>query len=147
MLQTWSRLKEFIWIAAPLVIVSGVIIKGVYEAGWLSAMANGLYPITVKWLGLPLMTGIVLIFGVLRKELILVMLVTLYGTSDFTQILDPVQMITLSLLSMFYIPCVATMAALWKEFGWKKALGVSVIEISFAILIAGFAARMLKAFL
>ena len=147
LLQTWSRLKEFIWIAAPLVIVSGVIIKGVYEAGWLSAMANGLYPITVKWLGLPLMTGIVLIFGVLRKELILVMLVTLYGTSDFTQILDPVQMITLSLLSMFYIPCVATMAALWKEFGWKKALGVSVIEISFAILIAGFAARMLKAFL
>ena len=146
LLQTWFRLKEFIWIAAPLVIISGIIIKGIYLAGWLSAIADGLSAITVKWLGLPLMTGIVLIFGILRKELILVMLVTLYGTNDFTQILSPVQMITLALVSMFYIPCMATIAALWKEFGWKKALGISVIEILFAILIAGLAARILRAF-
>ncbi|KPL13197.1 MAG: hypothetical protein AMS26_15420 [Bacteroides sp. SM23_62] len=146
-LQTWFRLKEFIWIAAPLVIISGIIIEGIYAAGWLSSIANGLYPLTVKWLGLPVMTGIVLIFGILRKELILVMLVTLYGTNDFSQILSPVQMITLALVCMFYIPCIATIAALWKEFGWKKALGISVIEISFAVLIAGLAARILKAFL
>jgi ferrous iron transport protein B len=146
LLQTWFRLKELIWIAAPLVIISGIIIKGIYLAGWLSAIADGFSAITVKWLGLPLMTGIVLIFGILRKELILVMLVTVYGTNDFSQILDPVQMITLALVSMFYIPCMATIAALWKEFGWKKALGISVIEILFAILIAGLAARILRAF-
>jgi len=146
LIQTWFRLKEFICIAGPLVIISGIIIEGIYLAGWLLTIANGLGPITVRWLGLPLMTGIVLIFGMLRKELILVMLVTLYGTNDFTQILSPVQMITLALVSMFYIPCIATIAALWKEFGWKKALGISVFEILFAILIAGLAARILRAF-
>jgi len=104
LIQTWFRVKEFICIAGLLVIISGVIIEGISLAGWLSSIANGLGTITVRWLGLPLMTGIVLIFGMLRKELILVMLVTLYGTTDFTQILSPVQMITLALVSMFYIP-------------------------------------------
>lgn len=146
LLQTWFRLKEFIIIAGLIVIISGVIIEGIYQAGWLSAMANALGAITVKWLGLPLMTGIVLVFGILRKELILVMLVSIYGTNDFSQILDPLQMITLSLVSIFYIPCMATIAALWKEFGWKKALGITVFEVSFAILLAGLAARLLSPF-
>ena len=144
--QTWFRLKDFLYIAGPLVIISGIFIEGIYLAGWLSKIANVLRPITVSWLGLPEMTGVLLIFGVLRKELILVMLVTLYGTNDFAQILSPVQMITLALVSMFYIPCIATIAALWKEFGWKRALGISVFEILFSILIAGLFARILTMF-
>jgi len=146
LLQTWFRLKDFVFIAGPLVIISGIIIEGIYSAGWLSAIANGLRPITVNWLGLPVMTGVLLIFGILRKELILIMLVTLYGTNNFAEILSPVQMITLVVVSMFYIPCIATIAALWKEFGWKKTLGISVTEIFFAILISGLAARILRLF-
>ncbi len=104
---------------------------------------QGASGITEKWLGLPAITGILLIFGILRKELILVMLATLYGTTNFAQVLSPVQMITLALVSMLYIPCIATIAALWKEFGWKKALGISVFEILLAIIIAGLASKIL----
>ena len=142
-IQTWFRLKDFIYIAGPLVIISGIIIKGIHLAGWLPAMADFFSPITEKWLGLPAITGILLIFGILRKELILVMLATLYGTTNFAQVLSPVQMITLALVSMLYIPCIATIAALWKEFGWKKALGISVFEILLAIIIAGLASKIL----
>lgn len=142
-IQTWFRLKDFIYIAGPLVIISGIIIKGIHLAGWLPAMAEFFSPITEKWLGLPAITGILLIFGILRKELILVMLATLYGTTNFAQVLSPVQMITLALVSMLYIPCIATIAALWKEFGWKKALGISVFEILLAIIIAGLASKIL----
>ena len=143
-LQTWFRSKEFLYIAGPLVIISGIIIEGIYLAGWLPSVANFLSPITVKWLGLPVITGILLIFGILRKELILVMLATLLGTANFSQILTPVQMITLALVSMLYIPCIATIAVLWREFGWKKALGITTFEIAFAIGISGIAFRLLS---
>jgi len=142
-LQTWFRLKEFLYIAGPLVIISGVIIEGIYLAGWLPAISNFLSPITVKWLGLPAITGILLTFGILRKELILVMLATLIGTANFAQVLNPIQMITLASVSMLYIPCVATIAALIREFGWKRAFGITGFEIGFAILIGGTVYRIL----
>jgi ferrous iron transport protein B len=143
-LQTWFRLREFIYIAGPLVIISGIVITGIHQAGWLPAIANFLSPITVKWLGLPIITGILLIFGILRKELILLMLAVLLGTTNFAQVLSQTQMIVLALVSMFYIPCVATIAALRKEFGWKKALGITAFKIIFAITIGGIASRLLN---
>ncbi|MBU1299454.1 MAG: ferrous iron transport protein B [Bacteroidetes bacterium] len=146
-LQTWFRLKEFIYIAGPLVIISGIIIEGIYWAGWFPFIDNLLSPISVKWLGLPAITGILLIFGILRKELILVMLSTTLGTANFAQVLSPIQMLTLAIVSMLYIPCIATIAALRKEFGWKKTLGVTVFKIFFAIAVAGSISKILSIFL
>ena len=143
-LQTWFRLKDFFYVAGPLIIISGIIIEGIYLVGWLPSIANFLSPITVKWLGLPVITGILLIFGILRKELILVMLAALLGTANFAQALSPVQMLTLALVSMLYIPCIATIAVLWWEFGWRKAVGITIFEIFFAIGIGGIAFRLLS---
>ena len=145
-LQTWFRLKEFLFIAGPLVIISGLIIDFVHQTGFSYKIANFLTPLTVKWLGLPAITGILLIFGILRKELILLMLATLLGTTNFSQVLNQTQMIVLALVSMFYIPCIATIAALWREFGCKKAVGITVFEIVFAIGIGGIAFRLLSVF-
>ncbi|NLA50005.1 MAG: ferrous iron transporter B, partial [Bacteroidales bacterium] len=144
--QTWDALKEFIYIAAPIVIIAGVVIQAINLAGWMPAISSFLSPITVNWLGLPAITGILLIFGILRKELILVMLAAYLGTTEFGEVLSPVQMITLAVVSMFYVPCIATVSVLWKEYGWKKALAVTVIEILFAILLAGLVYRLLNMF-
>jgi ferrous iron transport protein B len=141
--QTWLALKEFIYIAAPMVIISGVIIQGINLAGWMPAISSFLGPVTVTWLGLPAVTGILLIFGILRKELILVMLAAYLGTANFAEALTPQQMITLAVVSMFYVPCVATISVLWKDYGWKKALAICVLEIGFAILLAGMVSRIL----
>jgi ferrous iron transport protein B len=143
--QTWFRLKEFIKIAFPLIIVGSVVIKLFNTLGLLEPIAGVLSPITVIWLGLPAITGITLIFGVLRKELTLIMLSTLLGTTDFSQVMTPTQMIVLTLVAMFYIPCIATIAALVQEFGWKKALLITIFEIVFAILLGGVAFRLLPA--
>ena len=70
--QTWDALKEFVYIAAPIVIIAGVMIQAINLAGWMPAISDVLSPVTVNWLGLPAVTGILLIFGILRKELILV---------------------------------------------------------------------------
>ena len=141
--QTWLAMKEFIYIAAPVVIISGVLIQAVNLAGWMPSISSVLSPVTVKWLGLPSITGILLIFGILRKELILVMLAAYLGTAEFANVLTPQQMITLAVVSMFYVPCVATISVLWKEYGWKKALAVCILEILFAILLAGLVKRIL----
>ena len=141
--QTWDALKEFIFIAAPIVIISGVVIQAISLAGWMPAISSFLSPVTVTWLGLPAITGILLIFGILRKELILVMLAAFLGTTSFSDVLTSQQMITLAVVSMFYIPCIATISVLWKEYGWRKALEVCVLEILIAIILAGVVKRML----
>ena len=141
--QTWFRLAEFMKIAFPLIIIGGLAIKLAEVSGLLEPIATMLSPITVVWLGLPVITGITLIFGVLRKELTLIMLATLLGTTDFAKVLTPVQMIVFTFVAMFYIPCIATIAALVREFGWKKALLITVFEIVFAISLGGVALRVL----
>jgi len=143
--QTLFRLMEFVKMAFPLIIVGSLLIKLAEVMGLLNPIASVLSPMTVTWLGLPAITGIALIFGVLRKELTLIMLATLLGTADFAQVpnFGPVQMIVFTLVTMLYIPCIATIAALVREFGWKKALFITVFEIVFAILVGGIAFRLL----
>lgn len=143
--QTWFRLKEFIKMAFPLIILGSFIIKLVDVLGLLEPIANILSPVTVVWLGLPTITGITLIFGVLRKELTLLMLSTLFGTANFANVpgFGPREMIVFTLVAMLYIPCISTIAALVKEQGWKRALFITFFEIAFAIVVGGIAYRLL----
>jgi len=142
--QTWFRLREFIVMAFPLIIAGSFIIKIAEITNLLEPIANIFSPITVTWLGLPVVTGIALIFGVLRKELTLIMLATLFGTTNFAQVMNPIQMIVFTLVVMLYIPCIATIGALIKEFGWRKAALMSIIEIAFALLLGGIVFRLLS---
>jgi ferrous iron transport protein B len=141
--QTWFRVAEFVKIAFPLIIVGSLALKLADVSGVLEYVAVVLSPITVVWLGLPAITGVTLIFGVLRKELSLVLLGALLGTTNFALVLSPVQMVVFTLVAMLYIPCIATIAALVKDFGWKKSLFITGFEIAFAILVGGIAFRLL----
>jgi ferrous iron transport protein B len=141
--QTWFRVEEFIKMAFPLIIVGSLVIKAIEVLNLLEPTANILRPVTVAWLGLPAVAGIALIFGVLRKELTLIMLGSLLETPNFAQVMTSVQMVVFTLVAMLYIPCVATIAALAKEFGWKKALFITVFEILFATLVGGVTFRLL----
>jgi len=141
--QTWFRLKDFIAMAFPLIIAGSLVIKIAELANLLNPIANLSSPVTVVWLGLPAVTGIALLFGVLRKELTLMMLASLFGTTNFAQVMSSVQMIVFTLVVMLYIPCIATIGALIKEFGWKKAALITVFEILFALLVGGIAFRLL----
>jgi ferrous iron transport protein B len=141
--QAWFRLEEFIKVAFPLIIAGSFAIKLLDLFQILGFLSDMLSPITVLWLGLPAVTGITLIFGVLRKELTLVMLATLLGTTNFGTVLSPTQMIVFTLVTLFYIPCISTISALVHEYGWKKAFYVTLFEVGFAILVGGIAYRIL----
>ncbi|HUV34876.1 MAG TPA: nucleoside recognition domain-containing protein, partial [Candidatus Desulfaltia sp.] len=105
---------------------------------------GALSPVTVGWLGLPAAAGVVLIFGVLRKELTLILLGSLMGSTDFASFLSPVQMFVFAFVVMVYVPCISTIAALVKEFGAKNAAIISLTEIAVAVLLGGVILRLLN---
>lgn len=142
--QTWIRIKSLLWVVFPAYIIGSAGLQAVYAAGLLTPVNNVLSIITVKWLGLPAVVGTLLVFGIIRKELTILMLSVIFQTTDFASILSPVQLIILALVSMIYIPCLATILALAKEFGWKKSILITIIEVGLAILIGGAAFRALN---
>ena len=132
--------------AFPLIIAGSFVIKIAELANILEPIANLSSPITATWLGIPAIAGIALYFGVIRKELTLIMLASLFGTTNLALVMTPAQMITFTLVVMLYIPCIATIGALVKEFGWKKATIITFSEIALAILLGGIAYRLLTIF-
>lgn len=142
--QTWTRTKTLVYIVIPIYVLGSVLVQALYAVGLLEPVSNLLSPITVWWLALPAVTGILLIFGIVRKELTILMLAAIYGTTNFALFLTPVQMITLALVTMLYIPCLATIAVLGREFSWKAASAMTLAEISFAIFAGGIASRLLS---
>lgn len=135
--QSWFRIKEFLYVALPYIVLGSVLLEVIKLLGWFDAINKILSPVVVDWLGLPLITGIVLIFGVLRKELTLILLSTFSGTTNFSLILNPRQMFVFSLFVTLYVPCLATIASLRKELGRFTAFILVLLEILLALLIAG----------
>jgi ferrous iron transport protein B len=95
----------------------------------------------VTWaLGLPVEVGVPLIFGILRKELSLVMLGQAFGTTDFSAVMSSVQMVTFTVFVVFYIPCLATLAILKRELGARDMIVIAGLTVIIA-LVAALAAR------
>jgi len=140
LVKTWGRTKDFVYIAFPIIIAGSVAIEALALSGFMSYVVEAANPLTGGWLGLPPETGIPLIFGILRKELTLILLSELIPLASLT----PIQMIVFSLVTMIYIPCIATIAACVREFGWRKALAITVIDVSLALFLGGLAYRLLS---
>jgi ferrous iron transport protein B len=141
--RTWFRLKYFIYEAFPIMMIGNFVIQVAAILGLLGIVEDFMSPITVWWLGLPTAAGVVLIFGVLRKELTLILLGSLMGTTNFATILTPVQMFVFAFVVMVYVPCLSTIAALVKEFGTRKAFIISIVEIGVAVILGGIIMRIL----
>jgi ferrous iron transport protein B len=147
-IKTWSRTKDFVYVAFPIIVAGSLIIEALALSGFIGYIVNASEPLISGWLGLPAAAGIPLIFGVLRKELALILLESaLLQQGMALTDLKAVQMIVFSLVVMIYIPCVATIAACIREFGWKKALAVAILDVSLALLLGGIAYRLLSPFM
>ena len=142
--QTWARTKSLIYIVFPLYIAGSAIVQALYAVGVLQQVSNVLSPITVFWLGLPAIAGILLILGFVRKEMVLLAAVAIFSSTNLALFFSPVQLVTLALVNMIYIPCLSTVAVLAKDYGWKTALIISVANFAVAILVGGIAFRLLS---
>lgn len=147
--KTWYRLKDFIFVAFPIILGGSLILGVLYETGWLWALSAPLKPVVEDWLGLPAVAGLTLVFAVLRKELALQLLITFalvkYGQQarDLLFFMTKEQLFVYGLVNMIYIPCVATIAVLGNELDWRRAASIVLFTITLALLLGGIAIRVL----
>jgi ferrous iron transport protein B len=136
--KTWLRMREFVVVAWPLLIAGSMFLSLGEYYHWDAIINRFLSPL-MSLLGLPASVGTTLIFGILRKELSLLMLFQAIGTSHVTAVLTISQIMVFTLFVTFYIPCVATIAVLFKEVGWKLTFATIVYNLVLATMIALFA--------
>ncbi|WP_100908985.1 ferrous iron transport protein B [Methanobacterium subterraneum] len=144
--QTWNRTKSLTYLVFPVFIAGSALIQLFYVLGVLEPISNFMAPLTVGWLKLPAFAGILLIVGAVRKEFVLLTLVSFVGT-DLSLALTPVQFIVLALIGMLYIPCLSTISILIREFGVKAASAISAANLVTAIVVGGIAAHGLSLFM
>ncbi len=139
-LKTWFRLKEFITVAWPILVAGSALLEVLGQLGLSEVLNGGLLVVTYP-LGLPKEVGITLIFGILRKELSLLMLFEALGTREVLQVLSEAQLLIFTLFVTFFIPCLATVAALGREIGWKRTLVAAFMAFCVAMVVS-LGARM-----
>ncbi|NWF93158.1 MAG: ferrous iron transport protein B, partial [Syntrophaceae bacterium] len=129
--KSWYRIREFIVIAWPLLIVGSALLALMEYFGVERYINWFLSPLT-HLLNLPVSVGTTLIFGLLRKELSMIMLTQALGTTQVLTVMTKTQIMVFTVFVTFYIPCLATIAALWREIGKKGALLAVLFTLSVA---------------
>jgi ferrous iron transport protein B len=138
--KTWLRMKHFIYMAVPLLLLGSFLIGALHVSGVLNSIAEPLAPFTTGLLGLPAITIIPLIYGFIRKEGAFVLLSLIPITSTGANLLDSMdnlQIFVFALVVAIYVPCIATVAVLRRELGWKDAIAISAGTFLLAVLAGG----------
>jgi ferrous iron transport protein B len=131
--KTGIRVKEFLTIAFPLLLAESIVLEVMMAADVLQRLIEPSEGFMMAVLGLPGVTIIALVFGILRKEMALQMMMVLFGTSNLAMHLSPEQMFTFALVMAVFMPCLAAFAVMLKEFGAKSTILVTVGSISLAM--------------
>ncbi len=135
-MKTWLRLKDFMLVAWPLLIISSIVLSFL-EYLKIDLILNKFFSPVVNWLlGLPEQTGITLLFGILRKELSMIMLFQAMHTTQLNTVMSNLQLIVYTIFTIFYIPCVGTMGALVRELGFKRMILITILTIALALILA-----------
>lgn len=144
--KTWYRIKDFFYIAFPLLVVGSIVVELLLQYDLLDVIVDPLSPVIVGMLGLPAVCSIAFIVGILRKEMALGMLQILAGGVALEAFMTPDQFVVFGVVMAVYMPCVATLITMWREIGWKETIGVSVLSIVVAILLGTATNLLLQAF-
>ena len=143
MRKAWMRLSEFLFIAMPLLLVGSVVL-GLLEFFGIMAIFEGFVePYTMALLGLPGYSATALIFGILRKEMAFETLAILAGTADLGAVLSSLQLYIFAVVTVLFVPCLATITVLLREVGSRIALAVTIYTVALGLFIGGLMYRIL----
>jgi len=135
--KTWYRIISF-FKDASLFLIGGSIVLSWIEFFKVGNYINVAFAPVVKYvLGLPMELGSTLVFGFLRKELIIVMMNQAMHVTALTQLpLSVEQVVVFIIFVSLYFPCLTTFVVLWKELGYKGAFLSSISSIIVATISA-----------
>ncbi|HPW18487.1 MAG TPA: ferrous iron transport protein B [Candidatus Aminicenantes bacterium] len=136
--KTWLQVHSFIRFAWPI-LIGGSLVLSLLSYVRADRWINGvLAPLVVKGLGLPRELGVTLVFGFLRKELSLIMMLQALGV-DYHSIMSVItreQLVVFTVFISFFIPCLSTFAVLWKEIGKKWAFVSAGLSVGVALALS-----------
>jgi ferrous iron transport protein B len=132
--KLWYKLKDFIFFAWPVIVIGSMVLSLMQYFGIDTVINRAFSPFVHGILGINENLSVVLIFGVLRKELALIMAsealkvpVELLNT-----VMTKKELVVFTTFVTFYTPCLSTILALWKEIGLTKTL----IQIAVSLILA-----------
>lgn len=147
--KAWAQFREFLFVAMPLVVVGSIVLGAFYESGWLERLSAPMEPVIVGLLGLPAFAGLTLLFGLLRKEFALELLVTLAvatggasAAAGLGDLMSGTDIFVYALVNTLAMPCISTVAVLGRTLGWKQAASVMTITVFVALLVGALCARI-----
>ncbi len=127
--KVWLRIKHFMVDGALPMVVGVAIASILYESGLMLLLGNLLSPLVVSWLGLPSDAAVPLILGIMRRELTVLPLMEMD--------LNTLQLFVGATVGLFYVPCIAVVASLAREFSLKMAGGILLLTTLGAFLLGG----------
>ncbi len=128
------RVRRFIVDGAVPMIIAVFFASLLYELGILKAAGEFLSPVISGWLNMPSEAAVPLILGIVRRELTVLPLIDMDLTS--------VQFFTGAIVALFYVPCIAMIASLAKEFSIKVAAATLFATTFAALFLGGIVARV-----
>ncbi len=132
--KVWVRLKRYITDGALPMVAAVGLAAVMYETGLMAVFGQVLSPLVSGWLRLPEEAAVPLVLGILRREMAVLPLMEMN--------LDTLQLFTGAVVGLFYVPCIAMIAILAREFKLSLAFGILVMTTAAAFLIGGLLARL-----
>ncbi|MCK8825272.1 ferrous iron transporter B [Fuchsiella alkaliacetigena] len=132
--KIWIRIKNYIFDGAiPMILAIGLAAL-LYESGALVFLGRAMRPLITGWLHLPEEAAVPLVLGIVRRELSVLPLLDME--------LSSLQLFIGALVGLFYVPCIAVLATLAREFKISIAVGILVATTSIAFLLGGIMTRL-----
>ncbi len=132
--KVWVRLRNYVFDGAlPMFWAIGVAAV-LYESGLMAYWGRLIAPIVTGWLNLPEAAAVPLALGILRREL------TVLPLLDMN--LSTLQLFTGAIVALFYVPCIAMVGTLSREFKLGIALGILGFTTFAALFLGGLAAQI-----
>ncbi|HLF66832.1 MAG TPA: nucleoside recognition domain-containing protein, partial [Gammaproteobacteria bacterium] len=131
--KTLARLEWYLKEVVPIFILGTTALFVLDKVKLLNVIERLLSPIIVSWLNLPVeVTGVFLI-GFLRRD---------YGATGLFDmardgLLTPLQIVISLVVITLFMPCVANVLMIVKEYGTRTALAVAAFVFPFAFMIGG----------
>jgi ferrous iron transport protein B len=128
----------------PLLIITSIGLGLFQYFGLIDIFQQMVAPVTVSLLGLPGYASTALLFGIFRKELAFETLAVLAGTANLGSVMTSVQLYTFAIVSVLFVPCISTIAVLYKQLGARIAILTSVYTVFLGLLIGAIINILIK---
>lgn len=137
--KTAARMRWYLLEIIPVFLIVSVAIWLGRLTGLFQLLVSAMGPL-MRWIGLPAEAGSAFLLGFFRRD---------YGAAGLFDLaraglMSPRQLAVAAVTLTLFIPCVAQLAVMVRERGWKAALGIVGFVFPFAFLV-GFALNAILA--